>query len=142
MIKALAMKRALLLLFALFPCALPQDLLPPGVLLYSRIKRHVGEELARLPNISCLETVQRAHRPANGKARQLDTVRLEVLTNGQKELYAAPGERKFSEEHPIQYVGSGVIGDGGSWLNQLLNTPKITRADVTICFLLFTDRLA
>jgi len=106
------MKRALLLLFALFPCALPQDLLPPGVLLYSRIKRHVGEELARLPNISCLETVQRAHQPANGKARQLDTVRLEVLTNGQKELYAAPGERKFSEEHPIQYVGSGGIGDG------------------------------
>jgi hypothetical protein len=106
------MKRALVLLLALPTLALPQDLLPPGVLLLSRAKRHVGEELARLPNISCLETVQRERQAANGKPRPLDTVRLEVLTNGKKELYAAPGERKFSEEHPIQYVGSGVIGDG------------------------------
>src|SRR5437016_13224680 len=92
--------------------AIPQDLLPPGVLLLSRVKRHVKEELARLPNISCLETVQREFQPAGGKPRSLDTVRLEVLTNGKQELYAAPGERKFSEGHPIQYVGSGVIGDG------------------------------
>src|SRR5215471_143357 len=116
------MKRTFVLLLALPALALPQDLLPPGVLLLSRVKRHVSEELARLPNISCLETIQREHQPANGKPRPLDTVRLEVLTNGKKELYAAPGERKFSEEHPIQYVGSGVIGDGffGLFLREVL----------------------
>jgi hypothetical protein len=42
----------------------------------------------------------------------LDTIRLEVLTNGDKELFASPGDRKFSENHPISYAGSGVIGTG------------------------------
>jgi hypothetical protein len=104
--------RCALLSLLLAAVAFPQDLLPPGVLLLSRVKRHTAEELSRLPNISCLETVEREHQPPNGKFRTLDTVRLEVLTDGRKELYAAPGERKFSEQHPIQYVGSGVIGDG------------------------------
>jgi hypothetical protein len=104
--------RCLLLSLLLAASAIAQDLLPPGVLLLSRIQRHVAAELAQLPNISCLETIQREYQLANGKLRPLDTVRLEVLTNGRKELYAAPGDRKFSEEHPIQYVGSGVMGDG------------------------------
>jgi hypothetical protein len=105
------MRRALLALL-LAALAFPQDLLPPGVLILSRIKRHVAADLAQLPNISCLETIQREHRPPNGKLHPLDTVRLEVLTNGRHELYAPPGDRKFSEEHPIRYVGSGVMGDG------------------------------
>jgi hypothetical protein len=119
------MKRALLSLAATFllaATATPQDLLPPGILLLSRVKRHVADELARLPNISCLETIQREYQPPNGKVRPLDTVRLEVLTNGKTELYAAPGERKFSGNHPVQYVGSGVIGDGffGLFLREVL----------------------
>src|SRR5437016_8607690 len=92
--------------------AIPQDLLPPGVLLLSRIKRHVKEELERLPNISCLETVERQYRPAGGKLRLLDTIRLEVLTNGDQEFYASPGDRRFSQQHPISYAGGGALGDG------------------------------
>src|SRR5690242_8270145 len=110
------MKRAAVLpalVLALAALAAAQDdLLPPGVLLLSRVKRHVAAELDQLPNISCLETVQREHQVPKGKLVPLDTVRLEVLTNGKKELYAAPGDRKFSEDHPIHYIGSGVIGDG------------------------------
>ena len=86
--------------------------LPPGVLLLSQIKRHVQQELKQLPNVSCLETVEREHQPPHGKMAPLDTVRLEVLTNGGKELFASPGDRKFSENHPISYAGSGVIGTG------------------------------
>jgi hypothetical protein len=119
------MKRTLfglVTLLALPASALAEDLLPPGVLLLSKVKRHVKEELARLPDISCLETVQREIRPATGKPYALDQVRLEVLANGTQELYAAPGERKFSESHPIRYVGSGVIGDGffGMFLREIL----------------------
>jgi hypothetical protein len=119
------MKRALSRLaisLALPLFALPQDLLPPDVLLLSKVKRHVKQELARLPDISCLETVQREIQPPAGKPHPLDTVRLEVLANGAHELYAAPGERKFSESHPIHYVGSGVIGDGffGTFLREIL----------------------
>ncbi len=91
--------------------AVAQDL-PPEVLLLSRVRRHIQEELRRLPNISCLETVQREHKPARGKVQPLDTVRLEVLNNGRKELFASPGDRKFSEHHPISYAGSGVLGNG------------------------------
>jgi hypothetical protein len=117
------MKRALLAAgLALAPLAMPQELFPPGVLLLSRIQRHVRQELDRLPNVSCLETVRREFQPAGGKMRALDSVRLEVLADGHRELYASPGERKFSPEHPVTYTGSGVIGDGffGLYLKEIL----------------------
>jgi len=91
--------------------AFGQDL-PPGVLLLSRVKNHVREELQRLENISCLETIEREQQQPRGKMRPLDTIRLEVLFDGDKELFASPGGRKFSEEHPISYVGSGILGTG------------------------------
>jgi len=101
--------------------AIQQDL-PPGVLLLSRVKRHVQEELQRLPNVTCLETVQREHQLPKGKMRPLDTINLEVLTNGHMELFASPGGRKFSAQHPIHYAGSGVLGVGlfGLYLKDIL----------------------
>ncbi|HTD43810.1 MAG TPA: hypothetical protein VK687_06495, partial [Bryobacteraceae bacterium] len=106
------MKRAMctVVVGLILPAAAFAQDLPPEVLLLSRVRRHVQEELQRLPNISCLETVQREHKPARGKVQPLDTVRLEVLNNGRKELFASPGDRKFSEQHPISYAGSGVLG--------------------------------
>ena len=86
--------------------------LPPGILLLARVKAHVKQELARLPDCSCLETVRREFRPAGGKLRPLDIVRLEVLYSEGKELYAPPGERHFTAEHPSAFSGSGTIGDG------------------------------
>jgi hypothetical protein len=86
--------------------------LPPGTLLLARVKAHMRAELARLPNCSCLETVRRDHQPAGGKMRPLDTVRLEVLYGDGHELYASPGDRAFSNHEPIDFVGSGTIGNG------------------------------
>lgn len=107
--------------------AATQDL-PPGVLLLSQVKRHVKEELARLPNVSCLETVHRQYRPAKGRMAPLDTIRLEVLTNGEKELYASPGDRRFSENHPASFVGSGALGDGlfGLYLKDILVSGSVS----------------
>jgi hypothetical protein len=107
--------------------ATPQDL-PPGVLLLSRVKRNVQAELQRLSNVSCLETVHRQYQPAKGKMAPLDTVRLEVLINGGKELYASPGDRRFSENHPGSFVGSGAIGDGlfGLYLRTVLVTGSVS----------------
>ncbi len=101
--------------------AIAQDL-PAEVLLLARVKRHIREELQNLPNISCLETVRREFQPTNSRMRPLDTIRLEVLTNGDKELFASPGDRKFSERHPIGYAGSGVLGNGlfGLYLKDIL----------------------
>jgi hypothetical protein len=86
--------------------------LPPGALLLARVKAHMRQELARLPNCSCLETVRRDHQPAGGMMRPLDIVRLEVLYSDHRELYASPGERGFVENQPIDFVGSGTIGNG------------------------------
>jgi hypothetical protein len=92
--------------------AAAQSDLPPGVLLLARIKAHMKQELAQLPNCSCLETVRRDHRPPGGKLRPLDIVRLEVLYSEGKELYAPPGDRHFTADRPSSFAGSGTIGDG------------------------------
>jgi hypothetical protein len=117
------MKRATFTLAAVIfaGMAVSQDL-PPGVLLLSRVKNHIKEDLQRLPDISCLETVQREHQEPKGKMGHLDTIRLEVLTNGHKELYASPGDRKFSEHHPMSFAGSGMLGNGffGLYLKDIL----------------------
>jgi hypothetical protein len=106
---------------------LSQDL-PPGVLLLSRVKNHTKEELRLLSNISCLETVQREYQPPRGKMQPLDTVRLEVLINGEKELFASPGDRKFSEQQPISFAGSGMLGNGlfGLYLKDILVTGSVS----------------
>ena len=118
-----AMKQPAFVLSGIFfaGMALAQDL-PPGVLLLSRVKNHMREELQRLTTISCLETVAREYQPAKGKMRPLDTVRLEVLTNGDREFFASPGGRKFSADHPFSYVGSGMLGNGlfGPYLKDIL----------------------
>jgi hypothetical protein len=102
--------------------AMAQDL-SPEVLLHSKVKNHVLEELQRLPNISCLETVQREVQPPGGALRPVGTVRLEVLASGQKESFSFPGERKFSEQHPATYAAGGMFGDGlfGHYLKNILS---------------------
>lgn len=104
--------------------------LPPGVLLLSRVEHHIRDEFQRLAAVSCLETAQREVQQRGGKMRPLDTVRLEVLTSGDRELFASPGDRKFSEQQPVSYVGSGMVGNGlfGPYLkNILLNGNATTR---------------
>lgn len=122
------MKRCLLTLVVLVfaGTGMAQDL-PPGVLLLSRVKTHMSDELHRLTAVSCLETVVREHQAPRGRMLPLDTIRLEVLTNGRKELFASPGDRKFSENHPMSYAGSGALGDGlfGSYLKEILLSHSI-----------------
>jgi len=124
------MKRASFLLAGLlfFGVASAQDL-PPGVLLLSRTENHIREELQRLSSISCLETAQREVQRDKGKMKPLDTVRLEVLTNGDQGLFASPGDRKFSDQQPLSFAGSGMLGNGlfGPYLkNVLLNGSATT----------------
>ncbi len=96
--------------------------LPPGVLLLSRVEHHIQDEYQRLAAVSCLETAQRQMQRPNGRMQPLDTVRLEVLTNGDREFFASPGDRKFSEQQPVSYIGSGMVGNGlfGTYLKNIL----------------------
>lgn len=99
--------------FAFFlASAAPQDL-PPAVLLVSRVKTRLRQQVARLPQYTCLETIDRSQAAAPGKRlKALDTVRLEVLFSGKREQYAAPGERSFQDRSPIEYVSGGMMSDG------------------------------
>jgi hypothetical protein len=84
---------------------------PEGLL--ARIKAHVGESLARLPNYTCLETVERFERRGDSSPLVLmDRLRLEVAMVGKKEFYAWPGESKFEEKTIGQLIPNGTIGNG------------------------------
>jgi hypothetical protein len=100
---------ALLVALALAPAWQEDSGLPPGVLLLSRIKRHVREQVERLPDYTCLET---AVRYRNRGARPIDVVMLEVLNAGTKELYGSPGARDFSSENPSAFTAGGMTGTG------------------------------
>jgi hypothetical protein len=107
----LEMTAVLLLAFA----APAQDL-SPEMKLWVRIKLHMHEELAHLPNYTCLETLtrfQKVPRPGvRPRLEPLDTVRLEVVYADGREWYGSPGDRILSVDKPESFVGSGMIGTG------------------------------
>jgi hypothetical protein len=109
-------------------CAEPQEI-APEVLQLARIKLHLSEEVERLPNYTCLETVSRFQKQSwqQGLA-PLDTVRLEVVYSGHREWYGSPGERKLGVSNPIDFVASGLMGTG-SFAMSLHNL--LAAADVT-----------
>jgi hypothetical protein len=82
--------------------------------LLERIRQRMTENLARLPNYTCLETIERTARSAGSRRFTLvDRLRLEVAYEGGKELYAWPGAKTFDERPIDQIVGpGGAIGSG------------------------------
>jgi hypothetical protein len=94
--------------------AIAQDL-APEVLLLSRIKTHLRSEFSRLPNYTCLETIERFHKPAarDAKFKLRDTVRLEIGYSDHREWYAWPGEINLTVDNPASLAGSqGLIANG------------------------------
>ncbi len=60
--------------------------------LLSQIKAKMADNLSRLPNYTCLQTIERSHRDARKKRfERQDLVRLEVALVGGRELFAWPG---------------------------------------------------
>ena len=82
--------------------------------LVSRARQTAGAMLARLPNYTCLETLERSERwPGERKFRLLDRVRVEVAFVGGAELYAWPGSARFEESGLHSFlVGPGATSTG------------------------------
>ena len=77
-----------------------------------RIREHMREYVAHLPDYTCVETIVRAQRADESTAyRPMDTLRVEVLHIGDKELYAWPGEKKFEDKLGL-LVGVGTTSSG------------------------------
>src|SRR6187549_1101085 len=105
--------------------------LPPGILLLSRIKRHMAQVLERQPNYTCLETIERSMRGAKAKRFQLvDALHLEVAVVEGKELFSWPGEQEFKDRDLRELAPTGAIANGSFAIHArsvfLSNTPQIT----------------
>jgi len=104
------MHRALVLLFAA-QSLLAQDLLPPEVLMLSRIRARVQHALDRLPDCTCIETVARFHKAAGKELKFMDNIVFQVLFSGDKELFASTGETHW-ENTPFSFMSGGMLANG------------------------------
>jgi len=105
-----AMRRAIALLFFAIFC-LPAQGLPPEVLTLARIRGRVRQTLDKLPDCTCIETVDRFRKPAGKELQPFDRVVLEILFSGDKELFTVPGDTRW-EANPSAFLASGMMGNG------------------------------
>jgi hypothetical protein len=90
-----------------------QGEVPRELLLLSRIKQRMAQNLSRMPDYTCLETIERSRSVPRTKAFKLvDTLRLEVAHVGNKELYSWPGAQRFEDRDAGEIVGAGLISSG------------------------------
>lgn len=99
-------------LFLVIAGAAVAQSLPPEVVLLARIKSHLREELSRVPNYTCLETVSRFRGLPHERLKPLDRVALEIVYSNGKEYYGSPGAGEMNVENPRAFIGSGMIGNG------------------------------
>jgi len=97
----------------LSPLCAAADTVPAGDALLGQVRSKMNANLSRLPNYTCLQTIERKVRRAPSRRYQLvDMVRLEVaLVNG-KELFSWPGAGNFEDKEISQIVSGGAIGNG------------------------------
>ena len=87
--------------------------LPRDVILLARIRHRAAEDLAHIPNFTCLETIERSSRTSDAKRFEVkDVVRVEVAHVGDHELFAWPGASRFESGSLTAMVGSGMISSG------------------------------
>jgi hypothetical protein len=100
--------------------------------LLQNIRQRVQENLKRLPNYICRQTIERSLRsPGSKKAKPLDTLQLEVALIGNRELYSWGGAKKFEEKALEEIVGrAGAIGTGSFGIH-LTNIFVDTAAEFT-----------
>ena len=95
--------------FLLFSLGLAAQ--PPG--LWPRIRARQAENLTKLPNYTCLQTLERSRRALRDKRFQLtDKARLEVALVNSNELFAWPGSKNFQDTEIRYLVPGGGVGNG------------------------------
>jgi len=86
---------------------------PPDESRLAGFKEKVRQDMTSIPNYTCLETIERAHREPHARSfKRVDTVRLEVSSVDGKEMFAWPGARRFEDQDMKSFVPSGTIGTG------------------------------
>ncbi|HYI92369.1 MAG TPA: hypothetical protein VEX68_02395 [Bryobacteraceae bacterium] len=106
------MRRACVLLVLLGAARGVAEDPPRDVFVLARVRAHMSHLLQRLPNYTCLQTIERTRRTPSGKVELIDMVRLEVALVDGNELFAWPGSKKFQDTKIIDMVKGGAIGNG------------------------------
>ena len=84
-----------------------------SVAILQRIRVRVAAQLARLPNYTCHEVINRVLWPAGGASSlRQDQVEVEVAFLGRQELFARPGEGSFTEKSIAKLAPPGTISSG------------------------------
>src|SRR5215831_18584581 len=90
-----------------------QELNPEWVVALSKIKRQNKDELKRLPNYVCLETVDRFEKRPGAKAFQrYDTLKLQVAVVDGDELMAQADAPQLDSNNPNRFSRGGALGTG------------------------------
>ncbi len=85
----------------------------PAALQLARFKEQITQDLARVPDYTCLETITRSERRSKSRPFDpVDTVRVEVSSVNGKEMYAWPGARQFEDKELTAFVSSGATATG------------------------------
>jgi hypothetical protein len=81
--------------------------------LLAGVRQKVLSDLARLPNFTCAETIERSRKPVGARAfESVDRVRVEVGYSVGNEVFGWPGGEKLSEDElPRLVAGTTTNGD-------------------------------
>jgi hypothetical protein len=79
----------------------------------NQFRARIGETLKRLPDYTCLQTIERSKRPSQSVTYQaVDTIRVQVGLIGRDERYSWPDARRFDDRELRELVGKGVVSTG------------------------------
>ena len=95
-----------------FAAAAGPDEIPRHILNLAAIQRNVAADLKRLPNYSCVETIDRYTKVPREALKPFDRIRIQVAIVEGRELYSWPGAKVFSDRHLSELVSSGFLSDG------------------------------
>jgi hypothetical protein len=71
------------------------------------------EELAKLPDYVCTQTVKRMSRAEETRSwESMDQIRMDVALVGDSELYGKPGAKTFEKRPVAQWAGQGAFSTG------------------------------
>src|SRR5207247_2136627 len=109
-----------------------QEAVAPQTLTLERVKAKMADNLRRLPNYTCSQTIERSKRRQPSSPSELvDTLRLEVALVDGKELFSLPGAAQFEEKEIREFASeAAAIGDGAFALQArslfLTGSPEFT----------------
>ena len=99
--------------FLILACAAACSSAADTPALVSRIRQHMREYVAHLPDYTCRITLERSARPkARAPFEPRDRLRLEVAYTGGQELYSWPGEDRFEGGIEDLLPGHGMVSNG------------------------------